>query len=184
MKRKTKNMEKKISLIIGDITKVEADAIVNAANPNLLGGAGVDDAIHAAAGPELYEECLTLMRCPAGEARITKGYKLPAKFVIHTVGPMWFDNGSPEEKDKLLASCYTNSLALAESKGLTSVAFPSISTGAFKFPIERAANVALSAVNVFLQKSKTVSQVIFVLFTQHDFDVYKKIHDSLASNKK
>ncbi len=145
----------KIELIKGDITKIQADAIVNAANSTLLGGGGVDGAIHRAAGPGLLRECKKIGGCPTGEARITGGYDLPAKFVIHTVGPIWrggggdsFEAGSKE--DKLLADCYRNSLALACENGVRTIAFPSISTGAYRFPVERASKIAVREMRDFL----------------------------------
>src|SRR5438552_1007471 len=134
----------RIEIIQGDITKLAVDAIVNAANSSLLGGGGVDGAIHAAAGRELREECQTLDGCDTGEAKITKGYKLPARHVIHTVGPVW--QGGEDGEDELLARCYRNSLELAERHGLRTIAFPSISTGAFRFPVERACRIALAEI--------------------------------------
>lgn len=164
-------MDKRIKIQKGDITKIKIEAIVNAANQTLLGGSGVDGAIHEAAGPELFEECKKLEGCETGEAKITKGYNLPAKYVIHTVGPVWKggDNGEEEK----LAACYRNSLILAKEKGIESIAFPSISTGAYGFPIEKAAPIAIGAVKKFLEKNTSIKEVIFVLFSDDDFQVYQ-----------
>ena len=162
----------RVELVLGDITKQKTDAIVNAANSSLLGGGGVDGAIHRAAGPELLEECRGLGGCPTGQAKITRGYRLPAKFVIHTVGPVWRGGGKGE--GELLRACYENSLQLAEKNGVRTIAFPSISTGAYGFPIERAAQIAVSAVNEYLQKMKSIEKVVFVCFSQSDYDTYRK----------
>jgi O-acetyl-ADP-ribose deacetylase (regulator of RNase III) len=157
----------------GDITKMDVDAIVNAANTTLLGGGGVDGAIHRAAGPELLEECKTLNGCPTGEAKITKGYNLPAEFVIHTVGPVWNDGNNNE--DELLASCYKNSLLRGVENNVKTIAFPSISTGVYKFPFERAATIAINTVNDFLKNDDTIEKVFFVCFSQSDFETYQKL---------
>ncbi|MDD5439934.1 MAG: O-acetyl-ADP-ribose deacetylase [Candidatus Omnitrophica bacterium] len=163
-----------IELIKGDITKVNADAIVNAANTTLLGGGGVDGAIHRAAGPGLLEECRGLGGCETGQAKITKGYDLPARYVIHTVGPVW--RGGKAGEEELLASCYRNSLALAKKYSVKKIAFPSISTGAYRFPIEKAAVIALKTVQDFITQDPVVfSNVIFVLFSDRDLAVYKAI---------
>jgi len=166
-------MKERIKIIKGDITKIKTDAIVNAANKTLLGGGGVDGAIHKAAGPELLEECKKLGGCKTGEAKITKGYNLPAKYVIHTVGPVWRD-GKENEEDKL-ATCYRNSLELAVENKIKSVAFPSISTGAYGFPIEKAAPIALKEVKKFLEENDVIKEVIFVLFSEKDFQVYQNL---------
>ena len=163
----------RIEVILGDITKQQVDAIVNAANETLLGGGGVDGAIHRAAGPELVAECRTLGGCPTGEAKITKGYRLPAKHVIHTVGPVW--GGGAHGEDKLLASCYRKSLALAVQNGIKSIAFPCISTGVYRFPHERAAQIAVREVRDFLEKGSNVDKVLFVCFLQQDFEIYQKL---------
>ena len=166
-------MEGKIKIIKGDITKVKAEAIVNAANKTLLGGGGVDGAIHRAAGPKLLEECKKLGGCETGEAKITRGYNLPAKYVIHTVGPIW--QGGEYNEEENLASCYKNSLKLAVENNIKSIAFPSISTGAYGFPIEKAAPIALREVKNFLEKDKAIEQVIFVLFSETDFQIYQNL---------
>ena len=162
----------KIELILGDITKQSVDAIVNAANTTLLGGGGVDGAIHRAAGPELLEECRELGGCPTGEARITKAYRLPAKHVIHTVGPVW--RGGKTNEVELLRSCYKNSMKLADENGIKTIAFPSISTGAYGFPIDTAAPIALQVVLENLEKINRIEKVVFVCFSQPDYDVYEK----------
>lgn len=166
-------MRERIELVLGDITKQQVDAIVNAANATLLGGGGVDGAIHRAAGSRLLEECRGLGGCPTGEVRITKGYKLPAKWVIHTVGPVW--HGGQHHEDELLASCYRNSLKLAEDRGIKTIAFPSISTGAYRFPIERATKIAVSEVKKFLEQNTSIEKVVFVCFLQRDCDCYRKV---------
>ncbi len=162
-----------IKIVKGDITKIDADAVVNAANKTLLGGGGVDGAIHRAAGPGLLEECRKLGGCETGQAKITKGYNLRAKYVIHTVGPIW-RGGSNQEEEKL-ASCYRNSLRLATKYKIRTIAFPSISTGAYGFPIEKAAPIAIREVKKFLGNDKMIREVIFVLFSDKDFQVYKNL---------
>ena len=154
----------------GDITRLKVDVIVNAANSSLLGGGGVDGAIHRAAGPELLEECMALHGCRTGEAKITLGYKLPAKHVIHTVGPVWHGGGSNEER--LLKSCYENSLALVLQNGLKSVAFPSIGTGIYGFPIDKASKIALETVSQFASNHDV--DVTLVCFSNSDFDIYTR----------
>ena len=160
-----------IEAIQGDITRQPLDAIVNAANSTLLGGGGVDGAIHRAAGPELLEECRTIGGCPTGEARITKGYRLPAKHVIHTVGPVW--SGGHRGEPELLRRCYVNALALAEKHGLKSIAFPSISTGAYRYPIEEAARIAMETVRQCLAHPTSVELVRFLCFSDRDLGVYR-----------
>lgn len=169
-------MTGRIELVEGDITKLAVDAIVNAANSSLLGGGGVDGAIHRAAGPELKEECRGLGGCPTGEARITRGYRLPARHVIHTVGPVWHGGGNGE--DALLASCYRSALLLAEKHGLKSVAFPAISTGAYGFPVARAAGIAVRTVREQLASARSVERVLFVCFGPEAKQAYV---DALAS---
>ena len=160
----------RIEIAQGDITKLEVDAIVNAANQTLLGGGGVDGAIHRAAGPGLLAECKTLGGCPTGEARITQGYDLPAKGVIHTVGPVW--NGGERGEPELLASCYSNSLALAGANGLKTIAFPSISTGVYRYPKDKACRIAVAEARRFLETDDTVEKVVFVCFSRADLECY------------
>ena len=162
-----------IEILEADITTLAVDAIVNAANSSLLGGGGVDGAIHRAAGPELLAECRTLGGCPTGAARITKGYRLPARFVIHTVGPVWHGGGRGE--DDLLAACYRNSLRLAADHGLGSMAFPAISTGVYRFPLERATRIALREVQAFLAGQPLPERVIFCCFSAGDRVVYEQV---------
>ena len=171
-------MRDRIEIVQGDITKLTVDAVVNAANESLLGGGGVDGAIHRAAGPELLAECRTLGGCPTGQAKITKGYRLPAKHVIHTVGPVW--HGGKQHEDELLASCYRNSLALAEQHGLTTIAFPSISTGAYGFPMDRAVHIALGEIATFLQTSKSVKKVKLACFGKDAFEVHRKAFEEVV----
>jgi O-acetyl-ADP-ribose deacetylase (regulator of RNase III) len=159
----------KIEISQGDITQLEVDAIVNAANSSLLGGGGVDGAIHRAAGPELLKECRTVGGCPTGEARITRGYNLPARHVIHTVGPVY--SGKPQDKT-LLSGCYQNSLKLAAENHLRSIAFPAISCGVYGYPIEQACEIALNTTCDFLRTDQTIDQVIFMLFSTGDLKVY------------
>jgi O-acetyl-ADP-ribose deacetylase (regulator of RNase III) len=162
----------RMTIAEGDITKLDVDAIVNAANETLLGGGGVDGAIHRAAGPELLAECRTLRGCPTGEAKITKGYRLRARHVIHTVGPVW--SGGDRGEDRLLASCYRRSLEVAAANGLKSVAFPAISTGVYRFPPERAANIAVATVAEFLANDKGIEKVIFCCFGKASVEAHEK----------
>jgi O-acetyl-ADP-ribose deacetylase (regulator of RNase III) len=152
----------RIEIVKGDITKLEVDAIVNAGNTTLLGGGGVDGAIHRAAGPELLEECRKIGGCPTGEARITKGYRLPAKWVIHTVGPVW--HGGDRGEEDLLASCYRSSLDLAVRHAIKSIAFPAISTGAYRFPLDRASRIAVQEIHEHLLREHTTEVVMLVCF--------------------
>jgi len=166
-----KEVLERIEVRQGDITKIEVDAIVNAANRSLLGGGGVDGAIHRAAGPGLLAECRTIGGCPTGEARITGGHNLPAAHVIHTVGPVYSANPSVPQ---LLASCYRNSLALAAENGLRSIAFPAISCGVYGYPIEDACRVAVDTTCGFLEAHPEIEQVFYVLFSEADADVYRQ----------
>jgi O-acetyl-ADP-ribose deacetylase (regulator of RNase III) len=163
----------RIEVVQGDITRLAVDAIVNAANSSLLGGGGVDGAIHRAAGPQLYEECRTLGGCPTGQAKITRGYNLPARRVIHTVGPVW--RGGGHDEDALLASCYRESLALAEQHNLESVAFPAISTGIYGFPLERATRIAVAEVRRFLETHALPTRVVFVCFGADALRIYQSV---------
>jgi len=169
----------KIILVQGDITEQETDAIVNAANPTLMGGGGVDGAIHRKGGPRILEECKEIRATeypdglPTGKAVITSGGNLKAKHVIHTVGPVW--RGGRSGEPELLADAYRNSLKLAVSKGLKTIAFPSISTGAYGYPIEKASQVAVSTVKDFLEKEDALDMVVFVLFSRRDFEIYKDV---------
>jgi O-acetyl-ADP-ribose deacetylase (regulator of RNase III) len=172
------NIEK-IKIHKGDITKLKVDAIVNAANTTLLGGGGVDGAIHRAAGKELLEECKKLNNCKTGEAKITKGYNLSVKNVIHTVGPVW--NGGKHNEEELLASCYRNSLKLAIENGIKSIAFPAISTGVYSFPLERATKIALDEVTKFLKKNDEIEKVIIVCFDDETYNTYQRTFKLLFS---
>jgi O-acetyl-ADP-ribose deacetylase (regulator of RNase III) len=157
----------------GDITTLKADAIVNAANNSLLGGGGVDGAIHKAAGPELLKECATLNGCETGKAKITGGYNLKAKHVIHTVGPVW--HGGHLDETRLLASCYRSCLEIASDRKLSSVAFPAISTGVYRFPKELAATIAVTEIKKFLARNSFPEKVIFVVFDDEALGIYKKL---------
>jgi O-acetyl-ADP-ribose deacetylase (regulator of RNase III) len=165
-----------LEVVQGDITTFAVDAIVNAANESLLGGGGVDGAIHDAAGPQLLEECRKIGGCPTGEARLTKGYNLPAKYVIHTVGPVW--QGGHAREDELLASCYRHSLSLALRSDIRTIAFPAISTGAFGFPVDRAARIAVDEVERFLASYPQFDKIYFVCFDKRTFDAF---HDAVQA---
>ncbi len=160
-----------ITTIIDDISTLSCDAIVNAANPLLLGGGGVDGYIHQAAGPELLEECKKLAGCDVGDAKITKGYNLRAKYIIHAVGPIWY--GGAENECDLLASCYQKSLLLCETNNIKSVALPCISTGCYNFPHELAATIAVREVKLFLQKLNNIKSIVFCCYSQQDYDIYQ-----------
>jgi O-acetyl-ADP-ribose deacetylase (regulator of RNase III) len=166
-------MASEVQVLQGDITQLDVEAIVNAANTSLMGGGGVDGAIHRAAGQELVAECMRLNGCRTGEAKITKGYRLKARHVIHTVGPVWHGgvNGEPE----LLRACYQNSLALAAKHGLQSIAFPCISTGVYRFPADQAAEIAVEAVKAFLQMPRSIRTVIFCCFSDADRVRYEEL---------
>lgn len=163
----------KLTLQKGDITALKVDAIVNAANSSLLGGGGVDGAIHRAAGPGLLAECRLLGGCPAGEAKVTSGYNLLAKFVIHTVGPVW--HGGNDNEPQLLESCYRNSLEIAENLKLRTLAFPNISTGVYRFPKQHAAEIAIAEVRRFIKKTEFLEEIIFVAFDDENYSIYSKL---------
>ncbi len=163
----------RLELVRGDITQVDADAIVNAANSSLLGGGGVDGAIHRAAGPALLDECRLLNGCPAGEAKITGGHRLKARYVIHTVGPVW--RGGSHGEAGLLESCYRNSLKLALENGLNTIAFPNISTGVYGYPKEQAAQIAVASVKRWMEEHVLPEKVIFVLFDEENARIYKTL---------
>lgn len=166
-------MKTRIEIHKGDITKLKVDAIVNAANTSLLGGGGVDGAIHRAAGPELLDFNRKLGGCKTGEAKISPGFNLPAKYIIHTVGPVW--NGGQNKEENLLANCYRNSLKLAVENGIKTIAFPAISTGVYRFPLEGATKIAVTEVKKFLEKNDSIEKVIFVCFDEEPYQVYNKI---------
>ena len=164
-------MNARIEIIRGDITQQDVEAIVNAANTTLLGGGGVDGAIHRAAGPELLEACRSLGGCATGEAKITRGYRLTARWVIHTVGPVW--QGGKHDEETLLTNCYRRCFSLAEIHGIATIAFPSISTGVYRFPVERAARIAWSETRRFLKTNRTLRKVVFVCFDAATYDCYR-----------
>jgi O-acetyl-ADP-ribose deacetylase (regulator of RNase III) len=166
-------MNKRIELIQGDITTLNADAIVNAANNSLLGGGGVDGAIHRAAGPGLLEVCRLLGGCPTGEAKITKGFKLQAKYIIHTVGPVW--HGGNDREEELLSSCYRESLKLAGGHNCKTIAFPNISTGIYHFPKRSAAGIAIREVTMFLEQNPLPEKVTFVCFDKENYEIYMEL---------
>ncbi|MGE5678843.1 MAG: O-acetyl-ADP-ribose deacetylase [Pseudomonadota bacterium] len=178
---KGSSVKDRISLIKGDITTLEVDAIVNAANSSLLGGGGVDGAIHKAGGKKILEECIEIRNrqggCDTGEAVITSGGLLKARYVIHTVGPVW--SGGRYDEDQLLASCYTNSIKLAEENGIRTIAFPNISTGVYGFPKDRAAEIAIKTVRNYLQENTTIEKVIFVTFGDENYNLYERLTEKL-----
>lgn len=171
----------RFSIVKGDIVKAKTDAIVNAANTSLLGGGGVDGAIHRAAGRELLAECETLGGCKTGEAKITKGYKLKAKYVIHTPGPIW--RGGKWDEEELLANCYRNSLRLAKENGIHTIAFPSISTGVYRFPVALAAEIAVREIMQYLEHNADMEQVIMVCFDEDTKAAYVKALDAYRKQK-
>ena len=173
-------MKAKIEIVQGDITKLEVDAIVNAANTSLLGGGGVDGAIHRAAGPELLEETRKIGGCPTGEARVSKGYNLPAEYVIHTVGPVW--SGGNKNEEALLAGCYRNSLEAARGLKIQSIAFPGISTGVYHFPLKRATEIAMEETKQFLESDETLAKVVFVCFGEEACTTYHEVYESVFGN--
>lgn len=171
-------MDGRIHLIQEDITKLKVDAIVNAANKSLLGGGGVDGAIHRAAGPALLAECTTKNGCPTGEAKITKAYDLPSKYIIHTVGPVWY--GGIQNEEEILKSCYENSLQLAVEHQINSIAFPNISTGVYRFPKELAAKIAITAIKEFLLHDQSIQKLYFVCFDDENYRYYAKFLSDIS----
>jgi O-acetyl-ADP-ribose deacetylase (regulator of RNase III) len=168
-----KDPERKIDIVRGDITKLDVDGIVNAANTTLLGGGGVDGAIHRGAGPELLAECRTLGGCQPGEANLTKGYRLPARYVIHTVGPVW--TGGTRGESQILANCYRNSLRLAVKNRIKTIAFPAISCGAYGYPIREATRIAVETTREFLAADDKIKKVIFVLWSEDLYQAYRQL---------
>jgi O-acetyl-ADP-ribose deacetylase (regulator of RNase III) len=171
----------RLSIIQGNITEQSLDAIVNAANNSLLGGRGVDGAIHRVAGPRLLEECRTLGGCETGAAKITKGYNLPAKWVVHTVGPVW--HGGSHGEDKLLAGCYKSCFTLAKQYKITTIAFPSISTGVYGYPVEQASRIALKAIQNALRENPSLQRVVVVCFDSHTFQTYQTAAEEIITEE-
>lgn len=174
MEFQTKTMS--IEIIQKDITTLQVDVIVNAANSSLTGGGGVDGAIHRAAGPQLREYCITLKGCRTGEAKISPGFNLPAKYVIHTVGPVW--NNGTDDEEQLLSMCYENSLKLAVENNIKTIAFPCISTGAYRFPFEKAAIIALETIDHFLKVNNEIDKVYLVVFSEKELQQYERVYKS------
>jgi O-acetyl-ADP-ribose deacetylase len=170
-----KNSDRNVEIVRGDITKLDVDAIVNAANTTLLGGGGVDGAIHRAAGPELLAECRTLGGCPPGEAKLTRGYHLPARFVIHTVGPIW--RGGKHGEPETLADCHRNVLQLAVENGIKTIAFPAISCGVYGYPMKEAARIALKTTREFLANTDKLDKVSFVLWSDEIYEAWRKARE-------
>lgn len=174
------NLEDRLTVLRGDITVQRVDAIVNAANNSLLGGGGVDGAVHRAAGPDLLEECRSLGGCPTGEVRLTRGYRLPASYVIHTVGPIW--SGGMSKEEALLAACHTNALHLGIEHDVSTIAFPAISCGAYGFPVQRAARIAIATVVNFLRDEESYEEVRFVCFDDETYEAFSAArHTALAA---
>jgi len=171
-------MRPQLQVVQADITTLQLDAIVNAANPSLLGGGGVDGAIHQAAGPELLNECRLLGGCRTGEVKLTSGYRLPARFIIHAVGPVW--HGGADGEPELLASCYRRALQLADDNGLHSIAFPSISTGIYGYPLELAAQIAIATTRSLLPKLNSIHEITFCCFSSGDLAVYQRLVQTTA----
>lgn len=181
MKSKEIDINKRIDIVQGDITNQNVDAIVNAANNSLLGGGGVDGAIHRAAGPKLLEECKKLGGCETGSAKITKGYNLPSRYVIHTVGPVW--QGGDKKEDELLAKCYKSCFEIARQKRFKTIAFPSISTGVYRFPVEKASHIALNEIKQELEENTTLEKIVIVCFDSKTYNAYLSAKAEIFKNE-